>query len=254
MIFVFLLVFMSFSIAQSLIQTKEYAVYKDNNLKEINILELISEKEGTFKVELIDIKDIQYDRIKKILVLPCELEMSLSSKISKNSIEYKLCNGKIESLNYLLVDKKNPTIKLSHEKFKYVNGNMILHISGEYKNYHDKSYNLKDNGVLREWHSNGQLSLEFNMKNAIKNGECKKWYDNGQQEIIYNYISGKLHGKQRKWYPNGNQRAEWNYLKDQAHGIFKEWYENGKIKFIKQYSNGELVSIDESYDSNGNPN
>ena len=52
---ILLLLFMSFSLTQSLIQTKEYNIFKDNDLKEINILELIHEKKGTFKVELVDI-------------------------------------------------------------------------------------------------------------------------------------------------------------------------------------------------------
>ena len=254
MIIIFLLTFISISLTQNLIETKKYNIFKDNDLKEINILELIYEKEGTFKVELIDIEELKYDRIKKILVLPCELEMKVTSKISNKNIEYKLCNGKVESNDYVLIDKENPSIKLIHDKFKYIHGNLILHISGEYKNSKSSSYNLENNGILREWHANGNLSLEFRMKNAIKNGECRKWYENGQLEIIYNYARGKLHGNQRKWYSDGLQRAEWNYSDDERHGIFKEWYENGSLKFIKQYKNGELVSIVESYDLNGNAN
>jgi len=251
---ILLLLFISHSLTQNLIQTKEYKILKDNDLKEVNILELIHEKDGIFKVELIDIQEIKYDRIKKILVLPCEVEMSVSSNVSNKNIDYKLCNGNVDSNGYVLINKENPSIMLLHEKFKYIHGNLILHISGEYKNSNNSSYNIENNGILREWHANGELSLEFKMKNAIKNGECRKWYDNGQPEIIYNYVKGKLHGNQRKWYPNGFKRAEWNYLDDIRHGIFKEWYEDGKLKFIKQYRNGELVSTDESYDSDGNPN
>lgn len=238
---VLLILVISISFSQALIETKEYKFYKSKDAKDVNIMELINEKEGVFKVELITVDNIKYERIKKLLVLPCELEVSLLSELSSNAIEYKICKSQILSTNYLLIDKNSPTITIAEDKFKYVEGNFIFYISGEYSQK-KSSASILNNGILREWHENGELYLEYNMKNGIKNGACKKWYDNGKMEILYYYSTGKLHGNQKKWYSNGIKRGEWNYQNDNLHGISKEWKIDGKIKFTKIYDNGILIS------------
>ena len=49
-----LLIFIvSLSIAQMPIETREYRFYKEQNINEINLFDLIQESEGLFKVELI---------------------------------------------------------------------------------------------------------------------------------------------------------------------------------------------------------
>ena len=235
----------SISFSQALIETKEYSFYKSKDMKDVNIMELINEEKGAFKVELMIINDIKYDRIKKLLVLPCELEVSLSSDLSSNLLDYSICKDKILSINYLLVNEKSPIIKINEDKFKYVEGNFIFRISGVF-GYKKNSTSMIDHGILREWHENGELYIEYNMKNGIKNGVCKKWYDNGQIEILYYYSKGKLHGSQKKWHSNGIQRGEWNYQNDILHGISKEWNPDGRVKFTKIYDNGILVSEDKS--------
>ena len=74
-----------------------------------------------------------------------------------------------------MIDKQNPNIEFKHN-YKYLEGEFIFRISGEYKDTKTSS-NKIDSGILREWYDNGQLSLEFTMNNGIKNGVCKKWYD-----------------------------------------------------------------------------
>ena len=37
-------------------------------------------------------------------------------------------------------------------------------------------------------------------------------------------------------------KAEWNYVNDVLHGISSEWFEDGKIKSVKEYKDGELIS------------
>ena len=242
---ILILISMGIGFGQSLISTKEFNFYKDRHSSEINILELISEKDGLYKVELINVEDLVYERTKQILVLPCELELIISSSLSSNKMEYKLCKNKSFISQYLLIDKSNPVVKISSDKFNFVEGNFVFRISGKFTNIRTPSLN-ETNGILKEWHDNGQLYLEFSMKNGIKNGICKKWYDNGQLQMIYNYHKGRLHGNQKKWYDDGKLRGEWNYSNDILHGISKEWYENGDLKSIKKYKNGELISSDNS--------
>ncbi len=233
---ILLIVIGSFCICQIPIETKEYRIFKDRDINEINILDFINEPDGLFKVELININQPKFDKVRKSLIVVCELEFDISSDYSKNLIEYKVCKNKVQSKEYIYIDQSNPTISLKHN-YIYLEGELILRISGEYKN-NQSSSDRSDNGILREWHDNGQIYLEFSMNNGIKDGVCKKWYDNGQLQMIYNYSRGKLNGNQRKWFQDGNLRAEWNYLNDKLHGISTEWNADGSLKSKIQYENG----------------
>jgi len=235
-----LLIFIvSLCIAQIPIETREYRFYKEQNINETNLFDLIQESDGLFKIELIAINQSKYEARKKVLLVTCELALKISSNYSKEPIEFKICKDKIISSNYLMIDKQNPNIEFKHN-YKYLEGEFIFRISGEYKEEKTSS-NRSDNGMLREWYDNNQLYLEFNMKNGIKNGICKKWYNDGQLQMIYNYNKGKLNGIQRKWFPDGTLRAEWNYLNDELHGISIEWQDDGSVKSKKHYKDGKLI-------------
>ncbi len=236
---ILLMLISSFCICQIPIETKEYRFYKDRDINEINILEFINEPSGLFKVELININQPKFDKVRKSLIVVCELELDISSNYSKNFIEYKVCKNKVQSEGYLLINQNNPTVKLKHN-YMYLEGELVLRISGEYKNT-KKTLNRSDNGILREWYDNGQMYLEFSMNNGIKDGICKKWYEDGQLQMIYNYSRGKLNGNQRKWFPSGNLRAEWNYSDDKLHGVSTEWNVDGSLRSKIQYDNGVKI-------------
>ena len=221
------------------IVTKEFNFYKQKNINEVNILEFINQDNGTFKVEVLKVNSFNHEKVKKSLIVLCELEFNISSVLSKNKIEYKECKNKIESNNYLLINKNSPNINFSHN-YKFFEGEIIFRISGDFSTNSNKSKLY--NGLLREWFKqNDQLYLEFNMKDGIKNGKCSKWYENGQIKSTYFYNMGKLEGTQKKWYPNGQIQAKWNYKNDQLNGLSTEWLENGEIKSIKKYQNGQFI-------------
>ncbi len=237
-----IILFTSFIHSQMLSESRIFNTYIDQDVTQINIMELIGERDGVFEVSLIKIDDLKYERIKKIMFQECELEFDLNSDISLNPIMFQLCKNKISSDNKLLVDENKPIITIDRKKFKYIAGTFKFKVSGQFKHSVKTSdFNSKTNGVLKEWYDNKQLYIEYNMKDGIKDGVCKKWYPNGQIMIIYNYAMGKLSGTQLKWYENGNKRGQWNYLDDTLNGVSKEWAEDGTMKSIKTYDNGYLV-------------
>tara|TARA_B110000438_G_scaffold273939_1_gene293738 strand:- start:265 stop:909 length:645 start_codon:yes stop_codon:yes gene_type:complete len=211
---------------------------------DINILEFIKESESnnTYKVEILAIANSKAERKRIVLVMPCELELTIYSELSQNLIEFKICNSKILSESYLLIDKDNPFIKFKHDKYNFVEGNLIIRVSGIFKNTAIDTGAIENNGVLREWHKNGMLYLEYEMSNGIKNGLCRKWYSDGDIMQSYNYYKGKLHGNQKKWYLNGKLKAEWNYRDDILHGISYEWNDNGSVKSVKEFKDGILIT------------
>ena len=177
-----LLIFIvSLCMAQIPIETREYRFYKEQNINETNLLDLIQESDGLFKVELLEINQSKYEARKKVLVVACELSLKVSSDYSKDPVDFKICRDKIISNSYIMIDKQNPNIEFKHN-YKYLEGEFVFRISGEYKDTKTSS-NRTDNGILREWYDNGQLYLEFTMKNGIKNGVCKKWISIATKKI-----------------------------------------------------------------------
>ena len=241
--YIFTLLFCSL-FSQNNVSTKEYIVYKDRETMEINILDFIKESDSNniFKVEVFSMVNSKAERNKIVLVNPCELELTLLSELSKNIIELKICNDKILNESFLLIDKANPFIRFKHEKYKFVEGSLVIRVSGVFKDQSVDIGTSKDNGILREWYDNGQLYLEYEMLNGIKHGVCRKWYSDGKIKQIYNYHKGKLHGNQKKWYLSGKIKAEWNYKDDKLHGVSYEWNENGSIKSVKNFKDGSLVN------------
>ena len=239
-----LILFICSLFSQNTVLTKEYIVYKDKDSMQINILDFIKESDSNhiYKVEIIGMINSKAERNKIVLVMPCELELDLYSELSKNIIEFKICNDKVLNKSFLLVNKDNPFIKFKHDKYKFVEGSLVIRVSGVFKNTDSIMGDVKDNGILREWYDNGQLYLEFEMSNGIKHGLCKKWFNGGQIMQNYNYYKGKLHGTQKKWYLNGKLKAEWNYRDDALHGISYEWNDNGSVKSVKEFKDGILIS------------
>ena len=250
---IYVSIFCSMIFSQDLFISKQHKFFKTNEIKSINIMQLINEEKGTFKVDILSLEDMKYERYKKTMnPFTCELEFKAKSSLSK-LCDVKLCKGDFSSSHHLLVNSENPEIILSHDKFPLFETTIIFIVSGLFSdnNKSNKNSSILNNGILREWNEDGELYLEFHMKDGIKNGLCKKWYDNGQIQMIYNYIKGKLNGTQRKWYKDGTLRAEWNYLNDIPHGVSRELFQNGEMKTLKKYKNGKLLEK-LTYDEDGN--
>ena len=226
--------------SQHLIESKEFRYYINEDSIKVNIFELINESSGLYEVQLLNIKDLEYQKHKIIIMEKCEFRLNLTSELSNELINFSICDGKIENRPSVYVDNDNPSVYINTEKYKTLTGTLVLKISGIYTNS-TGSYNINNNGILREWYDSGTLLLEYNMTNGIKDGICKRWYENGQIDILYNYSIGRLSGTQKKWHSNGNKRGEWNYIEDKLHGISTEWYDNGEIRSIKEYDNDVLI-------------
>jgi antitoxin component YwqK of YwqJK toxin-antitoxin module len=82
------------------------------------------------------------------------------------------------------------------------------------------------NGILKNWHDNGQLASECNYVNGDANGISRGWYENGQLRYECKCIYGKLDGISRGWYENGQLRYDCYYLRGKQYGIQKKCHEN----------------------------
>ena len=67
-------------------------------------------------------------------------------------------------------------------------------------------------GIGYDIHSNGQLSKEINYTDGKIHGSYKEWYSNGQLSVEYNINKeGKRDGFWREWYENGQLLHEAKY-------------------------------------------
>ena len=75
-------------------------------------------------------------------------------------------------------------------------------------------YRYKDgklDGLMTQWHENGQKKEEETYKDGKKDGLDTVWYENGQKSVEATYKDGKLDGLQTTWHVNGQKSEEATY-------------------------------------------
>ena len=144
-------------------------------------------------------------------------------------------------------------------EFKGLVNKKMWAFEGEFKN--GEAFN----GKTKQFHENGQLEEEVELKDGKANGKVKSYYPNGQLKDEGEFKDGKLHGtlkgyykngkleaemgikdgkldEIKKYYPNGQLQHEMPTKDGKFHGKAKAYYENGKLKTEREYENGKMVS------------
>ena len=242
-----IIVFFSFLLSQNNIDVKQFYIFKNKFDNTIDLKDYIEEFNGYYILKLISINEVDYERKKKIIIELCDLDFEIKSE--SRQINVKRCNDNLDIDGEIILSDNNSIISFDTYKYKYIESNLLFWIYGNFNNSSDNPF---EDGLLKEYHDNGNIMLEYNFQNGKKNGEQKKWYDNKQLSIKYNYINGNLSGLQKKWYKNGQIKSEINYINNNLDGITKHWYSNGQLKFVKNYKNGSLIETLENYDIDGN--
>jgi TonB family protein len=83
-------------------------------------------------------------------------------------------------------------------------------------------------GLVKSFHSNGNVESEINYKDKIREGKAKYFYE------------------------NGNIREERNYLNGRVDGLVKIYSESGKLKEVFVIENGRREGPTNLFDENGN--
>ncbi len=101
--------------------------------------------------------------------------------------------------------------------------------------------NHKNKNPVIEYHPNGKVKSEKNIKNLKAHGVFAWWYKNGQKEYEVNYKDGDTDGMTSWWHENGQKGYELKYKDGVKHGIRIFWYESGQ-KEMEEY-----CILDEKY-------
>lgn len=101
-----------------------------------------------------------------------------------------------------------------------------------------------DNGTKVDYHSNGNISMEYELKNGKIHGPIKVYHENGQLKKTGTYLDGQQNGLFTEYDQYGNKLYEYSLKQDKKYGqlIF---YENGEkstsTTFRNDIKNGEYI-------------
>ena len=95
--------------------------------------------------------------------------------------------------------------------------------------------------TVRGYWDNGQLKIEYRMKEEREDGEYKSWDKNAQLMSQCYYKEGNFEGEYKTWFRNGQLCVQCYYKEGKIEGEYKKWYENGQLWLQKYYKEGELI-------------
>ena len=122
--------------------------------------------------------------------------------------------------------------------------------NGILKEYHENGNLLEEvpwkngarEGIEKVYYENGNLFIEASYKNGVREGISKVYYENGKLALESPYKNNKIEGISKEYYENGNLWIETLYKNDKKDGISKAYYENGKLKSEAIFKEGEAIS------------
>ncbi len=117
--------------------------------------------------------------------------------------------------------------------------NKDTYIAGILQNPNSKIHNFIKNGLIREYHRNGQIKHEAFYINDKIDGVSRGWFDNGQLEYEHFYKNGIRIRVWKNWYRSGKIQYVQHYnRKGQQHGHIISYYENGQVSWEQYMKNG----------------
>ena len=121
------------------------------------------------------------------------------------------------------------------------------------RKYQDTLYRSgeKYSGYLYSLYPNGDSMLVESWLNGVEEGQLRKWYSNRQISEIRNYSKGEKQGVQEGWWPNGKCRFRYTIIDDKYEGELKEWNKEGLLYKDFHYSNGQEEGSEKMWWNNG---
>ena len=118
------ILFISFAFSQTIVETRQFSHYYNNDSSKIDFKDIIKNYNGNYKVELISIDNIYFERIKKIMIEQCDLKFDIANNVSVTNVAR--CDNKLtfKGLNYL--DDDNSYLNINHPKYKILNCTLFV--------------------------------------------------------------------------------------------------------------------------------
>jgi antitoxin component YwqK of YwqJK toxin-antitoxin module len=81
-------------------------------------------------------------------------------------------------------------------------------------------------GISRQYHKDGQVSMEAPLKNGKFHGMVREWYPNGKKKAETEFANGERNGKCTEWTEAGLLFVECVYVRDKE--VSRKEYQTGK--------------------------
>lgn len=104
-------------------------------------------------------------------------------------------------------------------------------------------------GLSEGWHTNGQIQVAEQFKEAVSHGQRTKWYADGTKLSEAMIVNGRLHGSFRRWHTNGGLAEDMELKDGQADGLSKAYFPSGFMKSRTTLQSGKVV--DQKFWSDG---
>ncbi len=108
------------------------------------------------------------------------------------------------------------------------------------------SFEYKDGkliGANKTYYPNGQVSFESNEVYSLSEGLVKEYHPNGQLKSQYTSVLDNYNGPYALFNSKGVKIEEGFYYNDNLHGKNTFYDDNGKVKEVRTYYYGELISV-----------
>lgn len=97
------------------------------------------------------------------------------------------------------------------------------------------------NGLLKRYGYNGNLTSTVTMRNGVKHGVETGYDEKGRIIWKETYVNGRRDGQQYAFYPNGDIMLSYTYKNGIKNGPAKTYNKDGTINREVMYKNGKLV-------------
>ena len=137
--------------------------------------------------------------------------------------------------------------EIYYEKFskKQVNGK-AFRMFDDKKVILGKIKNRKKEGLHTYWHENGRKKLEVNFKNGKENGLIRERDSEGNMKFKGFFIDGKKDGLHTNWCCDGQIISKVNFKNGKKDGLSLVWHDfSDQIYYSRIYKDGKLFSSKE---------
>ena len=102
--------------------------------------------------------------------------------------------------------------------------------------------NTGQNGLLKKYGYNGNVTSTVTIHNGVKDGIETGFDKHGRTIWKLNFINGKQEGQQYAYYPNGDIMVEYTYKGGLKHGPAMTYNKDGSINRQVMYKNGKIFN------------
>ena len=99
-------------------------------------------------------------------------------------------------------------------------------------------YNGKENGIVKSWYANRQLSEVRIYTDGKKTGVHKAWWPDDKPKFEYHFVNDVYEGSVKEWNAAGLLYKEFQYKNGQENGLQRQYFSDGSLQFNYEAKNG----------------